>query len=85
MPAGFAKRHQEMREAKARRIEEERLKLNEQPPDREFCKKHYQPILETILHPDFTNSCIKCLREVFLKQQKPEDQDTLKIQMTKDI
>jgi hypothetical protein len=59
--------------------------MNEQPPDREFCKKHHQPILDKILHPDFTNSCMKCLREVFLKQQRPDDQDFLKLQMTKDI
>jgi len=40
---------------------------------KDYCKKHYQPILK-IIDPDFALACTRCLRETFLKR----DQDTLK-------
>ena len=47
---------------------------------KDYCHKHYQHI-EEIIHPDFAHSCMKCLRETFLKK----DYEMTKMQAEKDI
>ena len=44
------------------------------------CAKHLQDILK-IKNPDFSNSCSKCIREVFLRR----DPDQLKRELGRDI
>ena len=50
----------------------------------EFCKKHYQPILD-IEQGDFQDSCMRCLREAFLKMSGKGNQDSIKLQISKDV
>ena len=37
-----------------------------------FCTRHHQPIL-MISHPDFSEACMKCLRDTFLKTCNQEN------------
>lgn len=51
----------------------------------EFCKKHHQPLL-VIIHPDFSQACMKCLREHFLKIcNQNNGQEFFKTQMKLEI
>ena len=73
IPEGLKQRHEEMREAKrqaAKAKPEMKSDLAMKfEAEKEFCKKHYQPIMN-IMHPDFGDSCMKCLREIFLKKSR---------------
>jgi hypothetical protein len=47
---------------------------------KKYCSKHYC-LIENIKNPDFSNSCMRCLRETFLKK----DPISVRQQAMKDI
>lgn len=58
--------------------------------EKKYCKKHYQEIVSEITNPDFQGSCMRCLRDTFLKLSTTKSRETngqefLKLSLQKDI
>jgi len=90
IPENFRERHREFKEQKLnteKETQKNSAKVGNPITDyqssgdestcaKEFCKKHYQQVVK-VMHPDFQKCCMKCLREVFLRQSVQRSTDGL--------